>query len=443
MGGITVVLGFSGVVFWSGLAERNGIQECKPSALLCNCDNLGCTWFLSDFIPLGLLDLVMSTLLNKYEDAAQAPLESATSLPFASYHDEAVYRLEVEQIFRNEWVFVCAERELPNNGDYFALNLAGEGIVVIRDRKGHLGAISNNCRHRGTPLLDEGLGSVKRTISCPYHAWTYDTTGRFMGAPHVGDIKIDRESHCLPTFHVEVCLGLVFVNLCDDPVPFSTRFQGLKNFADRFEPDRFSNAKSGRHERWKANWKLAMENAMESYHLFKVHKDTLETVTPTEDAYYVAGSADWSITGGKMKDRTHPLLKWLQGETPQYYQHYLLFSLPPSFVGIMTYDSFGWISVHPKDHEQCRVRSGATFVGDGETDPAEDAFAAAFFEEDKVICERVQEGMYSRSGHGGKLVEMERVVVDFHQFLASRLFGSDVDGYFDNSDNTVFGRENV
>ena len=145
-----------------------------------------------------------------------------------------------------------------------------------------------------------------------------------------------------------------------------------------------------------------------------------------------------------MKDNAGVLAKWLRGSYPDAYQHYLLISLPPSFVGIMTYDSFGWISVYPTGSDQCLIRAGALTEGSyGLEDEDSQAFTAAFFGEDKAICERVQRGMYSQRGRGGKLVEMERVVVDFHQFLASRLFGAATAPFFDRSADTVFNSENV
>ena len=165
-----------------------------------------------------------------------------------------------------------------------------------------------------------------------------------------------------------------------------------------------------------------MENAMESYHLFKVHESTLETFSPTRDAYYIAGSSEWSLTGGATK-RNKGLLENLFGSGGnELYEHYVLVSLPPSFVGILSYGSFGWLSAHPIDASTSQIRSGATYFGESaDPDHNVDDFTKAFFLEDKLMCERVQQGMNSKRGSGGKLVDMERVVVDFHQFLATRL----------------------
>ena len=82
---------------------------------------------------------------------------------------------------------------------------------------------------------------------------------------------------------------------------------------------------------------------MESYHLFKVHATTLKPYAPTRGAYYIAGSARATATGGAVKG----------GE------HYLLVSLPPGFVGVLSGDGFDWLSVHPVDVARCTVRTGS------------------------------------------------------------------------------------
>ena len=381
----------------------------------------------------------MSNLLSNYEQVAQQGLPGATSLPFGVYQNSEIFAVEQNRIFRNDWVFVCAELELANPGDYYAFTLAGEPVVVIRGKDNNLRALSNICRHRGTPLLDEGFGQIGKVIICPYHAWSYHDDGRLNRAPFTQSGEVDAKTHCLPTFHLQSILGLVFIYLGDNPAPLASRFEGLEQYTSIFEPSRFNAVSPSSLEQWQANWKLIMENGMESYHLFKVHKETLETVTPSKLAYHVGGSSEWTVTGGEMQDDSGWLTKMLRGSYPKAYDHYLLLSLPPNFVGIMTYDSLGWLSVLPVDSQTSQVRAAA--ISDsalGREDAASKEFTEAFFAEDKVICERVQRGMSARVGKGGTLVEKERVVVDFHQYLASRLFGMTPTPHYDNPEATVF-----
>lgn len=370
----------------------------------------------------------MNTQLEAYRDIAAASLEEAQSLPFPAYVDADIWNLEADKLFRNEWIFICAEQQLPQAGDYFAFQLAGEELVIIRGKDEQLRALSNICRHRGTPLLPTGFGQVEKYVVCPYHGWAYEQDGKLKAVPMAGKIKVDKKEHCLPAFNLDSWNGLLFINLADNPSPLSERLDGIDEFIAGFDIGRFTKGHRGGEESWKANWKLVMENAMESYHLFKVHEKTLETNTPTRDAYYIAGCSEWSLTGGKIKQ--NKIMKWLAGKYPEMYDHYVLISLPPSFVGILTYESFDWIQILPINETESLVNSG----GVAESVKSYDygyvkEFTDAFFAEDKEICERVQKGMNSKLTKGGKLVEMERIVVDFHQYIASRLFGTEPHAY--------------
>ncbi len=362
------------------------------------------------------------TLLNELKQAAMQPLETAHSLPFAAYTDNAVLAAEAQHIFHREWVFVCMAGELPDAGDYYALTLAGEPIIVMRGEDGHLCTLANICRHRGTVLLDAGFGRVDKYIVCPYHAWAYAKDGSLQAIPFNEQIHVDRTGHTLSRFQCAEWNGMVFVNLDPQAAPLSTRLQGIDPYLAMFEPQTFSHCSGGTAETWLTNWKLAMENAMESYHLFKVHENTLETYSPTRQAYYIAGSSEWTLTGGATARKKGLLEKVFGASYSELYEHYILVSLPPSFVGVLTYGSFGWLSAHPVDAGTTLIRSGATFTKDGSGgSPQSDEFTRAFFAEDQQMCERVQTGMSATLSRGGKLVDMERVVVDFHQFLATRL----------------------
>ncbi|WP_461534622.1 aromatic ring-hydroxylating oxygenase subunit alpha [Spongorhabdus nitratireducens] len=381
----------------------------------------------------------MNNVIEAYRQAASASLDTAESLPFESYHQPDVYQLEADRIFSNDWVFVCAEQELANPGDYYALSLAGEAIAIIRGEDGQLRVMSNNCRHRGTPLLDEGFGKLQKNIVCPYHAWTYNDQGELKGVPFPGNTPVDKASHCLPRFHIESWLGLVFVNLADNPRSLAERLGHIGDYTAIFEPETFDRCSQPDTDNWQANWKLVMENGMESYHLFKVHKQTLETITPTKTSFYVTGSAEWTLTAGEIKGYSGSLMKWLMGSYPEAWNHYMLISVPPSMIAILDKESLSWLCVLPQGPDETRVRSGyLSSKSSGKESKSSKSFTQAFFAEDKVICERVQRGMSSRKGKGGKLVEMERIIVDFHQFLASRLFGSDTDNPFSSEHTHLF-----
>jgi len=360
------------------------------------------------------------SVLRDLRNSTLAPAETAGALPFRAYIDGDVFDLEMDRIFGREWIAICCEAELPAPGHCFADTIAGEPIVAVRAVDGQLRAFFNLCRHRGTPLAEPGLGHVEH-FTCPYHAWTCDQTGELIAVPHDRTVRIDKSTHHLQRLGLEVWAGIVFVNLDPRAEPLSKRIRGLDAYVDRFAPRRFAIGKSQEPVQWQANWKIIFENGIESYHLFKVHRDTLETVTPTRGAYYLEGSAPWTVTGGRLLTETKKR-RWGATEALGDFerQNYLLISIPPAFVAILTDDALGWFSVDPISPTATRLRAGALSEFPG--DRANEEFYQAFMAEDKATCERVQTGMQSRRAWGGRFVDLERVVVDFHHYLGWRLF---------------------
>lgn len=362
--------------------------------------------------------------LEKYIAAASEGLDTAHSLPFEVYKSQSVFEAETQALFACDWVFACMEQELAKPGEYFAFSVAQEPVFVMRGDGGELRGMSNICRHRGTPLLDAGFGQVDKYIVCPYHAWSYAKDGALKAVPFSKLIAVHRDEHQLPPFQLAVWNGLVFINLDVNAEPLERRLEGLDAYLTLFEPHTFTEIERGDTECWHTNWKLAMENAMESYHLFKVHETTLEQYTPSKGAYYIAGNSEWTLTGGRENRKPGLLEKLWTSGSAEALSHYILISMPPSFIGVLSYGSLAWLSIIPESESSTRVRSGAISLKGYQSGRAESAFTQAFFAEDKAICERVQSGMSAKLGKGGKLVDMERVLVDFHQYWASRLSAS-------------------
>ena len=363
-------------------------------------------------------------------ETAMAPAGEARALPFAAYRDEGLFNLEMDRIFRGDWVAVCAEAALAEAGDYLAIDIAGEPLALVRGEDGHLRALSNVCRHRGTLMLEPGVDCLdKGTIVCPYHAWSYSDSGAFRGAPYARGVEIDLDEHSLPSFRTEVWMGVVFVCLSGEAPPLGERLAGIAPHLAEFDMESFAvPGPLAAPEVWSANWKLIVENGMESYHLFKVHEKTLEKVTPTRGAYYIEGSAPWTLTGGEIVEGeggvVGKLLSRLFGGG-RGGDHYVLVSIPPAFVGVATRDSWDWIIVHPLSSTSTHVLQGTLMRSspDQLTQAISDGYATAFLEEDRAICERAQAGMTARLSQGGRLVPLERVVVDFHHYLSWRLTG--------------------
>jgi phenylpropionate dioxygenase-like ring-hydroxylating dioxygenase large terminal subunit len=98
------------------------------------------------------------------------------------YVNEDIFWQEQEQIFRRCWLFLGHESQIPNPGDFYIARMGTEEVVVVRDRKDkQIRAFLNSCRHRGEKVCRYDQGSAL-VFTCPFHAWTYDTSGRLVGA---------------------------------------------------------------------------------------------------------------------------------------------------------------------------------------------------------------------------------------------------------------------
>ena len=122
------------------------------------------------------LDLIFS-YLDKVKSTAAA---QAFTMPGKFYTSEAWLEVEREQLFHKKWICLGREEEIPAVGDYFATELVGEPIILVRTATDTIKALSNVCRHRAMPLV-EGSGNCKR-FTCTYHAWTYDLGGQLIRA---------------------------------------------------------------------------------------------------------------------------------------------------------------------------------------------------------------------------------------------------------------------
>ncbi|MEZ4586781.1 MAG: Rieske (2Fe-2S) protein [Gemmatimonadales bacterium] len=139
---------------------------------------------------------------------------------------------------------------MARRGDFFLTTIADESLIVLRDRHGELRAFFNVCRHRGTRLCEAATGHLSETIQCPYHAWTWTTDGRLIGAPHMQEAEWLRQSASHPLHQAGIVEweGFVFVNLAVEPVPFAEAFAPMIGRLARFGLERLVTGHAIRYE---------------------------------------------------------------------------------------------------------------------------------------------------------------------------------------------------
>jgi Rieske 2Fe-2S family protein len=212
--------------------------------------------------------------------------QGARTLPGELYTSPAVFADEMERIFARQWCCVGRSSMLERPGDYVLRTVAGESLVLLRDRQDSPHAFFNVCRHRGTRLCTAESGHFSETIQCPYHAWTWTTDGRLIGAPHMQDV-VDFDKHDYPLHAAALAEweGFLFVNIAAEPVPFERAFAPMIGRLARFELPRLQAGHRIVYD-IRANWKLVFQNYSECLHCPLIHPE-LACVLP-----YQSGAND-------------------------------------------------------------------------------------------------------------------------------------------------------
>ena len=205
------------------------------------------------------------------------------TLAGTDYTTQAVFDQERERIWFDGWVCVGRSSEIVAPGDYIVRDIVGESIVVNRDLAGRPRAFYNVCAHRGTQLVDPApdCGHVNKVFKCPYHAWSYDLEGRFVGTPNVHeDEQFERGDHPLHAIAADEYGGFVFVSLAAEPQPLVVSLKASVETITDFERYRMDELRLGARIVYevKANWKTVVENYNECLHCPTVHPELVAVI---------------------------------------------------------------------------------------------------------------------------------------------------------------------
>ncbi|AIT79856.1 (2Fe-2S)-binding protein [Novosphingobium pentaromativorans US6-1] len=203
-------------------------------------------------------------------------IEEPEKIPAARYFDEEFYQAELEHLWPRVWQMACRLEQISEVGDWVEYSNVGKSVIVVRTKDG-IKAFQNHCRHRGVPIAggkgNEHGNCAKTGFICPFHGWRWNMDGEctFVYGRHLfSDDLLDKADLALREVRVELWAGCVFINY--DKAAKSLR-DCLGPMADNFEGRGIDDM---RVEWWyatvlPANWKIAMEAFMESYHVMKTH----------------------------------------------------------------------------------------------------------------------------------------------------------------------------
>jgi Rieske 2Fe-2S family protein len=364
------------------------------------------------------------------------------TLPSSWYYDGAIYRQEKERIFCREWFCAGREEEMPAPGDYRVLDIAGESILLVRNRDLQLRAFYNVCRHRGarlcrtddppTPGLAVPGGVIAgRSIICPYHQWSYDLNGRLIAAPHLGNLPgFDKTSINLYPVGVECWGGFIFLHLTPAAArPLTDQLGPIPARVSRYPLAELRIGHSIRYE-VAANWKVICENYNECYHCGGVHPELCSVVPAFREAG--GGALDWSrgiphregaYTFTHSGTTTRRAFPNLNADERTRHKGEVLY--PNLFISLAC-DHAAVFILQPRGAERTDITCQFLFEPDEIAQPTFNPGDAVEFwditnRQDWSICESVQKGMHSRMHTHGYYAPMEDFSLDIRSYVLDRL----------------------
>ena len=392
-------------------------------------------------------------------EMAELPLARATTLPAQAYTSEEFFGWEVEHVLRNEWQCIAHISQLPEPGDFLNLDLLGEPMIAVHGKDGEIRVLSRVCPHRSMDIMPAGFGYDGHTLAearagqpdcghtrlflCPYHAWTFELNGKLKACPemHLAE-DFERDAFFLKPFRSEIWNGFLFVNLSGDAAPLAEDLGEMNADVARFN---MAGMKLVIAREWDCpfNWKVLVENFMESYHHLGIHHRTLQPMMParntwmeTERPRYVRAHLpykdsvrqEWRefAARGDFSEKLPPL----PGLSDEENNEWGLYLIHPTFLLATAPDRVIWYRLQPIGPDRLKlttttlVSAETTVMEHFETIRANAAdLLTAFHLEDMEVCTAVQRGLYSSGWRQGRLSHLEMPVWLFHRYLAARIRG--------------------
>ncbi|MCY7344119.1 MAG: aromatic ring-hydroxylating dioxygenase subunit alpha [Pseudonocardia sp.] len=353
---------------------------------------------------------------------ALLPFGEGTMLPSQAYTSAEVLAWERRHFFAGTWTCLGRRDALAPLGSTQVATTVGDiGVLLSVAGAGPVEAFANTCRHRGHELLGAGETSTKQAVVCPYHAWSYDLSGRLITAPGFREVaSFDPETHGLVPLPVQEWHGWVFVNAMGTAPAFAEHVGALEDLVAPYEPETLVLGATHQYV-VAANWKVVTENYHECYHCPLIHPELCQVSPPTSGSNFdlpgmwVGGSMDLRDEAETMSLDGRSPGRPLLGVDPRVVLYLglfpnLLLSLHPDYV--MAH------RMTPLAPDRTQVECAWYFppVADGASiDPS---YAVEFWDttnrQDWGACESVQRGLSSPHFRPGPLAPNEDAV---HQFV--------------------------
>ena len=369
------------------------------------------------------------------------PIEQAHGLPNACYIDRDMHAKEADAIFKQGWAAIGFGCDVPKPGCVYPIDMLGIPLLMVRTKNDEVHVFENVCRHRGMILVEEPA-QLNGPITCPYHAWSYDLEGHLKATPHVGGPNIHKdktvicESLSLNRVRSFVWRDVVFVNLSGKAASFDIVAQPLRDRWSEFERPIFGGGTDSMFSlEVDCNWKLAVENYCEAYHLPFIHPG-LNSYSRLEDHYNILDEDIYAGQGSYVykpqldeEGRCFPAFDGITDKWDTAAEYCAFF--PNVLFGVHKDHCYA-ILLTPNGQGKTTERVSIYYASE------EAAYSPSFadmrsantrlwkgiFIEDIGVVEGMQRGRYAPSYDGGKFSpKMDTPTHHFHKWVASQMQG--------------------
>jgi phenylpropionate dioxygenase-like ring-hydroxylating dioxygenase large terminal subunit len=368
-------------------------------------------------------------------DASITDIATAVTMPPEIYTSEEFLAFEREAVFAHEWLCVGRASRVADVGDFFTATVNGEQIIVSRAKDGEVQAFSAICQHRGMQVAD-GAGNCTK-FTCPYHLWSYDLTGRLLGAPAMErTLGFERKDFPLPALAVELWHGFVFVHFDADPPPLAPTLAGYTPYIEHFELDTAVCPGTFTLPDLPWNWKVMFENFNDGYHANKLHH-TIQDFCPSElaafpvpwsdDSNVIVRTNGYTHIDGGFNATTKALLPVFPKLTEEERWRSTFAMMPPTLCFGTAPDLAFFFIVRPKTPDTIDLEIGYLYHPAALQHPMfehlaaiSDAGVQVFVQQDQDATTKVQRGMHSRFVARGRYSWQEETHVQFNRWLVQR-----------------------
>lgn len=357
-----------------------------------------------------------------------APVERAWTLPPAAYTDPAIFTLEKKHILAKGWHAVARVDQVANAGDYMALTLLDQPMMIVHGQDGVIRALSRVCLHRAAAVA-EGEGN-RKLFTCPYHGWSYATDGRLVRAPLMDGADGFAEKDCrLPEIRSEVRSGFIFVNLDNDAPPLGPE---VAAFEERFAPFRLDEMVVAKTLEFDSpwNWKTLVENFMEAYHHSGTHAQSLEPTYHARDSFVEKSGDLFSILRMPASHDPDHVAELPAPDAIAEDERRDLFAavIYPCFLIVLQAEAMAWYQVLPQAHDRLLLRihicvpRAATVLPDYDEIAGRVAgFVNDVHHEDIGINDDVSRGLAAPLTRQGRLSPLEKPIWLLNQWWLQRM----------------------